>query len=121
MFDLFPDAKKNIQRFMRANLGELSTEMVYAELHDNILPEIAKARKLELGLEDIEYGSQQLLEELKIPKLSIPTIYWWMRRLGYRYEVRKKSYYVDNHEKPENKRYRKKFIREYLKLEVQMC
>jgi hypothetical protein len=53
-------------------------------------------------------------------KLSVSTMYRWMRKLGFRYEVRKKCYYVDTHEKPENCRYRKQYAREYRQLELRM-
>jgi len=43
-----------------------------------------------------------------------------MRRLGYKYEVRKKCYYVDNLETDKNKKFQKKFIQKYLKLEMRM-
>jgi hypothetical protein len=40
-------------------------------------------------------------------------VYQWMRALGFRYEVRKKGFYVDAHEKPAMLQYRKKFISRY--------
>ncbi|CAJ1943688.1 unnamed protein product [Cylindrotheca closterium] len=125
LFDFFPLAKDSLKAFIRANLHHLTTKQVCIELQDRILPQCAALRKDELVQGGVlhaneKYESQQLLEELKIPKLSIPTVYRWMRRLRYKYEVRKKCYYVDNHEKPENKRYRKKFIKRYLTLELRV-
>jgi hypothetical protein len=46
----------------------------------------------------------------RLTKLSVPTIYLWMRLLGFKYEPQKKCYYVDGHEKPETKAYRKNFL-----------
>ena len=37
--------------------------------------------------------------------------------MGFKYEVRKKYYFVDGHEKDDTKRYRKKFCKEMLELE----
>ena len=37
-----------------------------------------------------------------------------MRSLGFKYAPRKKCYYVDGHERPDNVRYRRKFVHRYL-------
>ena len=36
-----------------------------------------------------------------------------MARLGFKYEERKKCYYVDNHESDENVNYRRKILKRY--------
>lgn len=43
-----------------------------------------------------------------------------MRLLGFKYEVRKKYYFVDGHEKEDTKRYHKKFVKKMLELEKRM-
>ena len=43
-----------------------------------------------------------------------------MRALGFKYEARKKYYFVDGHEKEGTKRYRKKYVKELLRLEKRM-
>ena len=48
------------------------------------------------------------------------TVYNWLEKLGFKYEVRKKHYYVDNHEAPETMKHRALFVDEYLKREVCM-
>ena len=40
-----------------------------------------------------------------------------MHFLGFKYEVRKKSYYVDGHERPDTVMYRKRFVKRYLQYE----
>jgi hypothetical protein len=47
-------------------------------------------------------------------------LFKWLDRLGFKYEPRKKSYYVDAHEKPETVAYRRHFIKRYLKYEIRM-
>ena len=69
---------------------------------------------------DETYTIEQLLNENRLTKLSIPTIFRWMKALGFKYEVQRKIYYVDGHEKPETKKYRKKMVREYLQNELRM-
>lgn len=51
----------------------------------------------------------------------------WMDILGFKYEPRRKTYYVDGHEKPETVRYRSEFVKRYLRNElkcfrwIQLC
>ena len=42
------------------------------------------------------------------------TAYNWMKKLGYKYETSKKTYYTDTHEKAENVAYRIEFVKRYL-------
>jgi hypothetical protein len=48
------------------------------------------------------------------------TVFNWLHRLGFKYEPRRKNYYVDAHEKPKVKLYRAKFTKHYLELEKRM-
>ena len=59
-----------------------------------------------------------LFKEFNIRTLTIPTVWAWMKQLGFKYEVRKKSYYVDNHDSQENVLYRNKFIDRYFDYEL---
>ena len=59
----------------------------------------------------------EFLKEPQLTKLSIPTIYQWMCLLQFKYKPQRKCYYVDRHEKPETKVYRKKFIKKYFEYE----
>jgi hypothetical protein len=43
-----------------------------------------------------------------------------MKLLGFKYEPRKKGYYVDDHEKPATIEYRNSFVKQYLTYERQM-
>ena len=100
-------------------------EMLSSYIHETLLPPLVKQREKELRANmELHPGEKftvdALLEENGLSKLAIPTVYRWIRRLGFKYQVRKKCYYVDTHEKPENQRYRKDFIRQYRKLEMRM-
>ena len=63
---------------------------------------------------------EALLQENQLTKLSMTTVFRWMSRLGFKYETRRKTYYVDGHEKPETKKYRKTMVSAYLKNELRM-
>jgi len=62
-----------------------------------------------------EVTVEQLLRESQLRVLSLKTVLSWMHVLGFKYESRKKHFYVDNHERSEVKKYRDKdFILRYL-------
>jgi hypothetical protein len=52
---------------------------------------------------------KKLVSQYRLKNLSISTVYRWMRVLGFKYEVRKKGFYIDGHEKPATLEYRKKY------------
>ena len=106
-----PDFKKGLVQYATSNLNELCAEFISAYLHDTALPALLKEYQEEL--ENQGYTMFELLNGHSLTNLSIPTIYRWMRILGFKYESRKRCYYVDGHEKPETKTYRKKFIVRY--------
>jgi hypothetical protein len=60
-----------------------------------------------------DYGRKQreLLAEYGLTKVSITTVYRWMVCLGFKYEIRRKGYYVDGHEKPATIEYHRQFCR----------
>ena len=118
LLDRYPELAKSIVLYAKQNLNELSAELLYSYLHEVALPALLEERRAELV--DAFYTMAQLLGENRLTILSIPTIYRWMRRLGFKYEVRRKIYYVDGHEKPETKKYRKRMVRAYLDNELRM-
>jgi hypothetical protein len=118
LLEAYPEANSAIIEFAKAHLNVLSSETLYMYIHDKILPKLAETRRLELGLDT--FTVDKLLQENGLKKLSVPTIYKWICNIGFKYEVRRKCYYVDTHEKPENRRFRKNFAKEYLQMEKRM-
>jgi hypothetical protein len=118
LLDRNPELKQNIIEYAKQNLNDLSAEIIYSYLQEVALPELLKERRAELV--NPRYTMTQLLKENQLTKLSMTTVFRWMGRLGFRYETRRKTYYVDGHEKPETKKYRKTMVREYLKSELRM-
>jgi hypothetical protein len=118
LLDRYPELARSIVLYAKQNLNELSAELLYSYLHEVALPALLEERRAELV--DEFYTMEQLLGENRLTKLSIPTIFRWMKCLGFKYEVRRKIYYVDGHEKPETKKYRKKMVKEYLANELRM-
>jgi hypothetical protein len=50
--------------------------------------------------ENYELSVQNLLYEHGLKKVCPSTIYNWMKPFGFRYEPRRKGYYVDGHKSP---------------------
>ncbi len=109
---------RSIIQYAKQNLNELSAELLYSYVHEIALPALLDERRAELA--DESFTMEQLLRENQLTKVSITTIFRWMRRLGFKYEVCQKCYYVNGHEKPETKKYRKTMVSEYLKCELRM-
>ena len=115
ILDKNPDFRDAVVNYCNDNLEGLCSEGILTFVHEKALP--ALLEKVRQELDDPEYSQEQLLHDNTLTKLSVPTVYHWLKVLGYKYEVRKKCYYVDNHEKPETKLYRKKWTERYLKYE----
>jgi hypothetical protein len=110
-----PYLKNSLLQYATSNLNKLTAELLLAYLHDTVLPALLEEFREEL--ECPKYTMYALLQEHQLTKRSIPTVYRWMRLLGFKYEPRQKCYHVDGHEKPETKAYRKKFVKRYFKYE----
>ena len=118
MLDSNPDLKEYLVTYAKENLSNLTAELLYSYLQETAMPALLEQRRRETG--NGEMTMEELLKENQLKTLTLRTIYNWMDRLGFKYETRKKCYYVDNHEKPENVSYRGKFIDRYLEYEKRM-
>jgi hypothetical protein len=118
MLDRNPDFTRSVITFAKQNVNELSAEMMCSYLHMFALPALLQQRKEELDNNNFELVD--LLYENRLTKLTLATVYHWLDRLGYNYELRKKGCYVDNHEKPETVAYRRHFIKLHLQFEERM-
>ena len=111
-----PDVCDEILSFCKTNISTLSGELVHTHLHECVLPTIVKTIQEER--KDETYNEHDLFKEFRLKSLTMMTVYNWMHHLGMRYESRRKCYYVDSHEKPENVTYRKEFISRYFDYEL---
>jgi hypothetical protein len=118
MLDRNPDFTRSVTRFAKTNLNELSAEMLCNYLLSIALPVLLLQRQEELANDN--FDMTDLLHENRLTKLTLETVYHWLDCLGFKYEARKKGYYVDNHGKPETVVYRHHFVKRYLKFELRM-
>jgi hypothetical protein len=119
--DLNPGAKDSIKQYCKEHLQELSVELVFEYIHDELIPAMVKD-KYNVGSDHHEYSNfvNTLYIEHGLKKLCPSTIYKWLILLGFKYEPRRKGYYVDGHEKVETVTYRNKYIHRYLQSERRM-
>jgi hypothetical protein len=117
LLDNYPTFKNSLVKEMDTNLAHLTGEFVHRYVMDNGLPAIMKERRKELD-GDTTFTTKDLLNENGLTKISLSTIYRWMDTLGYKYNERKKCYYVDNHESDENVAYRNEFLSRYFTYEL---
>jgi hypothetical protein len=122
LLDNNPDIVSCMKKYSKENLDTLSVESMQSFLHNTVLPETAKkietVRRESENNDRITFTVDDLLKMNKLRKLHTSTVTRWMSLLGFKYEPRKKCYYVDTHEKPENVRYRMHFIKRYFQYEL---
>ena len=115
LLDKNPDIVSAIISYSNNNLLKLSSEMLQEYIIETCLPQLLEKRKEELN--DNTLTLEFIKKENNLKIISCRTVNRWMKLLGYRYCERKKSYYCDSHEKPENVAYRYKYINRYLERE----
>ena len=107
----------NINQYAREHINELSAQLILEYLHEVIIPELVR----EVPNPENKSADQlttELLHEYGLSKLSLETVTRWMNRLGFKYDVRKKSFYVDGHERQSTITYRNDFVKRYLSYEL---
>jgi hypothetical protein len=125
-----PDVVRLIVAFGTSNLATLSTELMWRYITCQILPAIIRMRDAnddEKNLSDFvmeedsnnitQENIKKFLKEYGLSKVCLSTVTRWMHKLGFRYQGRKKTYYVDTHEKEETVKYRYLYVRKYLNYE----
>ena len=80
------------------NLADLTVELAQNELITKIIPN-ASASIDDENENDKQIQDSLLQVYLECP-ISISTTWRWLRRLGFSYDTRKKSFFVDGHERP---------------------
>ena len=113
---------QQIRQYAKKNLPQLSIEMLSEYIHDTVVPLMVRERYGAENNDPEKYDESvaRLMQEHGLKKICPSTIYGWMKLLGFKYEPRKKGYYVDGHEKPATIEYCNSFVKRYLTYERQM-
>jgi hypothetical protein len=101
-------------------LDKLSIELFSEYIHDTLVPLLVKQR-YDVAEKAAEYDNAvlTLYREHGLRKICPSAVYSWLKVLHFKYEPRKKGYFVDGHEKEERIMYRNKYVKQYLKKERQ--
>jgi hypothetical protein len=94
------------------NLADLTVELARNELVTKIIPNASAGIDNENANE--KQIQESLLEDYLECPISISTTWRWLRRLGFSYDTRKKSFFVDGHERQDVVSRRNEFCVDYL-------
>ena len=125
-----------MKQYGTENLDTLSIEMFSEFIHDKVLPTLVNDEENRDENRDDDLDGEipvdrsnisnyddkikAILRPYGLTCVSPSTVYRWMLSLGFRYEPRRKGYYVDGHERPATVQYRWKFCQRYLAYEQRM-
>jgi hypothetical protein len=119
-FDFFPELKLKIHDLCGNpnNQPSMSSELVAAEIRQNILP---KCYEDLLGEIDDPAGLpsyDELLQMLDLKRACPNTTWCWLQLMGYKYDKNCRCYYTDGHEQEDVvEDHDKRFLVQYFKLE----
>jgi hypothetical protein len=93
-----------IKQYARENLLESSIDFLFDYVHHTTLPQFVPdtvgRSKDEMGEDQYKLELKKNLKHFRLSKVTMQTIYRWMKALRFRYKMWRKGYYVDGHEKP---------------------
>ena len=127
LFEKYPEAHEDIVSFAVNNLATLTVEAVHEFVVDKLIPKLfALWEKEEMAdwvwADDDEFiTKERFLKNHGLTNVSITTIWRWLHRLGFSYDARKKSFYVDGHEREDVVAYRREFCKRYLTVYEPRC
>lgn len=110
-----PEQKTLIVKYALDNLNKLTMQLMHEYIHNTLLPDMKEKLVSELretldGMEDGEDKREleeqiglvtvdSILKENHLTVLNEETVRQWMHKLGFKYEERKKCFFVDVHER----------------------
>jgi hypothetical protein len=117
LFEQFPEAKQNFEKWGNKNLFTLSCEKAADYIRNTLIPELYHEEMEDIdALEQIT--QEEFMKALNLTTVSSTTANRWLGRLNFTYDFVKKVYYNDKHESDENKDHRGKFATTYFGYEL---
>ena len=122
LLEVFPDAKDQIVSYAVKNLAKLTIELVHNFILSYVIPRLVTLWKqsesdtnnVTTAINENDDTVSAFLKAHRLESLSLTTTWRWMRLLGFHYDTRKKSFYVDGHEREDVVATRNNFCEEYL-------
>ncbi|KAI2502439.1 hypothetical protein MHU86_12015 [Fragilaria crotonensis] len=133
LFLKYPEAKDQMTAFGLGNLSILTVELVQVFCIEELFPKLFKqwCNDIEESNSSINSNDhhnpasltqERFLKEHGISNFSIPTCWRWLHQLGFTYNIQRKGYYVDGHERDDVIASRRQFCHKYLtELEPKCC
>ena len=126
LLEVFPDAKDQIVTFGVRNLATLTIESVHDLIINTVIPRLTATWEKETTIMNAVGNTADAPEQARsrvtamflrshrLESMSLTTTWRWMRLLGFQYDSRKKSFYVDGHERDDVVANRSIFCKRYL-------
>jgi hypothetical protein len=112
------DVTVSNKQYLCEHLHELSEELLCEYIHETVLPKMIRESTGAVPTDEVYINDVKLLlGKYGLKTISVSTVCWWMKCLGFKCAVRKKGYYVHGHEKPGTIEYRKHYVSRYLTYE----
>jgi hypothetical protein len=95
------DVTVAIKQYFREHLHELSVELLCEYINEIVLPKMIRESTGAVPTDEVYINDVKvLLGKYGLKTISVSTVFWWMKCLGFKYAVGKKGYYFNGHEKP---------------------
>ena len=123
LLEVFPTAKDQIIAYGIKNLATLTIESVHDFILSSVIPRLTVLWEKEMmaPADDCDNTSEprsraihSFLKTHRLESMSLTTTWRWMRLLGFQYDTRRKSFYVDGHERDDVVASRSTFCKRYL-------
>ena len=119
LFEAFLEALHYFQSWASKNLERMSCELAATFIRNELIPKVYGMELANHATEDPEDlpTLEEFMSQLKLKTVAVSTAARFLAYAGLKFSDTKKSYYTDRHEDPDNVEHRKKFIKDYFKIE----
>jgi hypothetical protein len=116
LLEYFEDIKDEWVSYCIEKLADLTHQLAQTYMNDVLIPKLREKPR-------DKYSSTQfiIMQRYEEKGISETTAWRWMRRLGFRYDNTKKTFYVDGHERPDVVVHRNWYTTEYLSVLEPRC
>jgi hypothetical protein len=110
LFQANSDMLLKLEKYCMANLGDLTVDLVREFIMGTIYTVAAKRTPhlwdLAADKQNVHINNWLKTDYGVSREMQFTMVYRWLKEIGFKYEMRKKTCYVDNHEPPANCLYR---------------
>jgi hypothetical protein len=97
LLDAFPIIVTIMKEYGRANLADLTIEMMHSYLHDTVIKSLVleehEDKKAKQSGKEYEVEAKRFMANYGLTCICNETVYRWMLRIGFKHETRRKGYF----------------------------